>query len=359
MTGTIDATMEMEALVLTAPGEVQNRRVPRPPAPGPDEVLIRVTRAGICGSELEAIATKSPRRVPPLIMGHEFAGRLEAVGERAAAGWQPGDRVVPNPLVSCGRCRACARGLTNACPNRVLLGLHRDGGHAEWVTCRADQLRRIPAALDDDGAATAEPLAVAVHGVRLLGAAGVLPRAVSIFGAGTIGLLALQAARLAGATTTLVLDVDAARLEVARRLGATVALDPRSEQGSGDGLVRTAQDLTGGDGFDAAVDAVGRGDTRAAALRTVRVGGTVVWVGLAQDEVPVRGMELALGEKRIQGAYGYTDDDFSTALGLLAAGRVETASWSRTYPLRESAALIDRLLGHQEPCIKALLDPAA
>jgi threonine dehydrogenase-like Zn-dependent dehydrogenase len=206
-------------------------------------------------------------------------------------------------------------------------------------------LRRIPAALDDDGAATAEPLAVAVHGVRLLGTA--------------IGLLALQAARLTGATTTLVLDVDPARLEVARRLGATLALDPRAEQGSGDGLARTARELTGGDDFDAAVDAVGRGDTRAAALRVVRPGGTVVWVGLAQDEVPVRGQELVLSEKRIQGAYGYTDDDFSTAISLLAAGRIETASWSRVYPLREGAALIGRLLAHQEPCIKALLDPAA
>ena len=106
MTRTTAGTME--ALVLTAPGEVQNRRVPVPPAPGPADVLIRVTRAGICGSELEAIATKSPRRVPPLIMGHEFAGQLEAVGaEAAAAGWRPGDRVVPNPLVSCGRCPAC------------------------------------------------------------------------------------------------------------------------------------------------------------------------------------------------------------------------------------------------------------
>ncbi|MGH2371139.1 MAG: zinc-dependent alcohol dehydrogenase, partial [Chloroflexota bacterium] len=219
----------MEALVLTAPGEVANRRVPAPPGPEGDEVLIRVTRAGICGSELEAVATRSPRRVPPLIMGHEFAGRLEVVGPHAAtAGWKVGERVVPNPLAPCLRCRTCARGLTNACPNRTLLGLHRDGGHAEWVLCSARQLRRIPEGLDDDGAATAEPLAVAVHGVRLLGGAAVLPRAVAVLGAGTIGLLALQAAKLAGATTTLILDVDTARLEVAKRLGATITLDPRT-----------------------------------------------------------------------------------------------------------------------------------
>jgi threonine dehydrogenase-like Zn-dependent dehydrogenase len=350
----------MAALVLTAPGEVANRRVPVPADPEGDGVLIRVTRAGICGSELEAVATKSPRRVPPLIMGHEFAGRLEAVGPgAAAAGWRVGDRVVPNPLVPCLRCRACARGLTNACPNRTLLGLHRDGGHAEWVLCGARQLRRIPDGLGDAAAATAEPVAVAVHGVRLLGEAAVLPRAVAVFGAGTIGLLALQAARLAGATATLVLDVDAARLEIARRLGATLALDPRTPQGSAEGLLQAARDLTGGDGFDGAIDAVGRGDTRAAALRLVRPGGTVVWVGTAEPEVPVQGLELLLGEKRIQGAYAYTDEDFDAALGLLAAGRVETASWSQTFPLSAGAVVFNRLLRHEEPAVKALLDPAA
>jgi L-iditol 2-dehydrogenase len=350
----------MEALVLTAPGEVANRRVPAPGAPEGDGVLIRVTRAGICGSELEAVATKSPWRVPPLIMGHEFAGRLEAVGpQAAAAGWRVGERVVPNPLVPCLRCRSCARGLTNACPNRTLLGLNRDGGHAEWVVCGARQLRRIPDGLDDAAAATAEPVAVAVHGVRRLGEAAVLPRAVAVFGAGTIGLLALQAARLAGATTTLVLDVDAARLDIARRLGATLTLDPRTPEGSGEGLLGVARDLTGGDGFDGAVDAVGRGDTRAAALRLVRPGGTAVWVGSAENEVPVQGMELVLGEKRVQGSYAYTDEDFDAAIGLLAAGRIDTASWSQTFPLRSGAEVFNRLLRHEERAVKAILDPAA
>lgn len=350
----------MDAVILTAPGEVANRRVPLPASPQGDEVQVRVTRAGICGSELEAVATKSPRRVPPLIMGHEFAGVIEAIGPDAAAtGWQVGERVVPNPLLPCGRCRICARGLTNACPNRALLGLHVAGGQAEWVNCRASQLRRIPPSLDDGGAATAEPLAVAIHAVRLLGADAVLPRSVAIYGAGTIGLLALQAAQLAGATTTLVLDLDDARLAVARRLGATLTLDPRTPDGSGDGLARAARDLTDGDGFDGAIDAVGHGQTRAGALRLVRPGGAAVWVGMAQDEVPVHGSDAVLGERRIQGAYAYTENDFSTALGLLAAGRIDTSSWSAVYPLSQGADMYRRLIDRQEPAIKVLLDPAA
>lgn len=350
----------MEALVLTAPGEVANRRVPVPAALEGDDVLIRVTRAGICGSELEAVATKSPRRVPPLIMGHEFAGRLESVGPgAAAAGWRVGDRVVPNPLVPCMRCRSCSRGLTNACPNRTLLGLNLDGGHAELVRCQARQLRRIPDGLTDEGAATAEPLAVAVHGVRLLGGTAVLPRSIAVFGAGTIGLLVLQAARLAGATTTLVLDVDAGRLEIARRLGAGLTLDPRTPQGSGEGLLAAAHALAGEDGFDGVDRAVGRGDTRGAAMRLVRPGGTVVWIGSAENQITMMGMDVVLGERRIQGAYAYTDEDFDTALGLLAAGKVDTASWSRTYPLSEAAAVFTRILRREEAAVKVLLDPAS
>lgn len=364
MTTTIEKTQAtpstMSALVLTAPGEVTNKRVPVPSAPEGDDVLIRVTRAGVCGSELEGVVSKSPRRVPPLIMGHEFAGRIEALGPGAAqAGWSTGDRVVPNPLIPCRQCSACERGLTNACPNRRLIGLHGAGGHAELVLVPHQQLHRIPDSVSDEQAAAAEPLAVAIHGVRLLGGDGVLPQSVAIFGAGTIGLLAMQCARLAGATELLVLDIDPHRLEIAQRMGATRALDPRSNEGSGEGLLQVARTMSGGEGFDGVVDCVGINSTRAAALKIVRTGGTVVWVGTAQDEVTVKGMDLVLSERRIQGAYGYTPQDFSTAISLLASGRVDVTSWSHTYPLSTSAGLISRLLEHQENCIKALLDPAA
>jgi len=349
----------MQALVLTAPGEVQNQRMAVPGQPKGDQVLLKVVRAGVCGSELEAIHTKSARRVPPLIMGHEFSGRIEALGPDAeAAGWKLGERVAPNPLVACGRCRACARGLTNACPNRTLDGLHHHGGHAELALVRAQQLHRLPDTLTDDAAAAAEPVAVAIHALRLLEGMAVLPQAMVIFGAGTIGLLALQAASMSGATQVVVLDVDPYRLEVARRLGATVTLDPRTPEGSLEGLYRLGQDLTG-DGFDAAIDAVGRSDVRASALHSVRPGGAVVWVGQAEEEITVNGGDVVRSERRIQGSYAYNAGDFGSALALLAAGKIDVTSWSQTYPLSTSSALIGRLLEHKEPAIKAILDPAA
>ncbi len=349
----------MQALVLTAPGEVQNQRMAVPGRPKGDQVLLLVVRAGVCGSELEAIHTKSARRVPPLIMGHEFSGRIEALGPDAeAAGWKIGERVAPNPLVACGRCRACARGLTNACPNRTLDGLHHHGGHAEWALVRAQQLHRLPDTLTDDAAAAAEPVAVAIHALRLLEGMAVLPQAMVIFGAGTIGLLALQAASMAGASQVVVLDVDPNRLEVARRLGATVTLDPRTPDGSLEGLYHLGQDLTG-DGFDAAIDAVGRSDVRASALHSIRPGGAVVWVGQAEEEITVNGGDVVRSERRIQGSYAYNAGDFGSALVLLAAGKIDVTSWSQTYPLSTSSALIGRLLEHKEPAIKAILDPSA
>ena len=350
----------MRAVMLTDFGVVEQVVLPEPEPLVGDEVLVRVTRAGICGSELEGVAHKSPRRRPPLVMGHEFAGVIEALGPDVDHNrWHVGDRVVPNPLMACGTCRICQRGRTNACPNRVLLGLHRHGGHAELMSCSVRYLHHTPAAISDDDAATAEPLAVAIHGVRLLGEAGVLPRSIAIFGAGTIGLLALQASRLAGATTTVVIDRDPHRLEVAKRLGATAVVNTGADDGTTDALGRLSLDLTDGEGFDGALDCVGVGATRAGAVRMVAPGGTAVWIGSAADEVPLRGLELVHHEKRVQGAYSYTDHDFVAALGLLAAGRLELASWSKVYPLAEGASLFTRLLTHEEPCIKALLDPTA
>jgi len=183
---------------------------------------------------------------------------------------------------------------------------------------------------------------------------GVLPRRVAVLGAGTIGLMALQVARAAGATLLFCVDVDSERLAVAQRLGATATLHPRQADSVQEGLA-----LTAGQGFDAVFDAVGRAQTRAASLRLVRVGGTAVWIGSAEDETALSGQQVVLGERRVQGAYAYTDLDFAAALDLLAAGRVETESWSRTYPLSQGAELFTRLLEHREPCIKALLRPGA
>ncbi len=146
---------------------------------------------------------------------------------------------------------------------------------------------------------------------------------------------------------------------MAKRLGATLTLDPRTKEGAGDALLGTARDLTDGDGLDGALDCVGRGDTRGAALRLVRPGGTVVWVGKAQDEVTVGGEEVVNNEKRIQGTYAYRAEDFGTAVNLLIAGKVDVSSWSRTFPMSQGADLFRKLLPHEEHTTKVLLDAAA
>src|SRR3954452_517100 len=167
----------MRAMVYSAPLTLEMQDVPEP-EPGPGEVVVEVAAAGICGSELEGVASRSPFRVPPLVMGHEFAGTVVGTGRR----------VVVNPLVNCRECDLCVAGATNVCRRRVTLGVHRPGGFAERVAVLERNLVDLP---DDVGwaqAAMIEPLAHAVHAARLATAPVPLPRRLGVLGAGAIGL---------------------------------------------------------------------------------------------------------------------------------------------------------------------------
>src|ERR1017187_756360 len=208
----------MRALVYTAPYEVTLEDHPRP-APVPGEIEIAVTAAGICGSDISGFLGHSRRRVPPLVLGHELVGRTV-----------DGHRVVANPLISCGRCTACLSGAQNLCSSWRLLGMDSTaGGYAEFVSIRESQLYSIPDDLTDARAVTAEPLANIVHLFRI---AAPLPfLRMGIVGGGTMGSLALLTALRLGVREVLVQDISDVRLDVARRMGATLAVNVASEDG--------------------------------------------------------------------------------------------------------------------------------
>jgi L-iditol 2-dehydrogenase len=319
------------------------------PAPQPGEVLLKVAAAGICGSELEGFATKSPRRVPPLIMGHEFSGTIEAVGE-GVTDFSVGQRVTVNPLITCGQCDLCRMGRTNACPNRRLTGMHRPGAFAEWLTVPAGQLYLLPDDFSFNRASMVEPLANGVHAVRL--AADPTAQAVCVFGAGTIGILAAQAAKLLGNVRILIADVNDRRLSLALNSAADQTVNTRTQD-----LKQAAADFTNGRGFAYSIDAVGLSETRSLAADVLRPGGTAVWVGLHADETAVSGMGAVLGEKRLQGSYGYTQQDFQKAFQLLQSGAIEIESWCRNFPLEEGVTIFTDLLGGKTEHVKAILQP--
>ncbi|MBI3454182.1 MAG: alcohol dehydrogenase catalytic domain-containing protein [Candidatus Rokubacteria bacterium] len=339
----------MKALVYPAHGQIEVRDVPEPAPPGPGEVLVRVAAAGICGSELEAFVSRSPRRPPPLIMGHEFCGQVSAVGP-GVADLRPGDRVVMNSLISCGACESCREGRPHLCPRREVFGMRRPGGWAELTTVPASTVFHLPEKVSPIEGALVEPLANAVHVFSLVEAR--LPETVVVIGTGTIGLMCLQVARALGALRLVAVDTNGFRLEVAHRLGAEPVVNPRERP-----LRDVIGELTRGRGADVVVDAAGTLETRREAVAVARPGGEVVWIGLHADDTALSGQEVVLGERRISGSYAVTPRDLRTAIGLLAHGRVEVAPWARPFPLADGARVFRELLSQPPDYIKAVLVP--
>jgi threonine dehydrogenase-like Zn-dependent dehydrogenase len=314
----------VKALVFTGPGTLEMLDVPEP-GPAPGEVLVHVRAAGICGSELHG-ARHPGFRKPPLIMGHEFAG--------ISAG---GEAVVINPILSCGHCDLCQRGLRHVCRERAIIGVHRAGGFAERVAVPASALRPLPPGLAWETAALIEPAANAVHAWNRAGGAGGAGGArVAVIGCGAIGLLCVATALSGGAGSVDVTDLSPDRLAAARHLGAGAA----------------AAGLTGE--YDVVIDAVGSAATRAASVAHQRPGGVAVWLGLADEEAGFDASALVRGEKRVLGSFAYGDDEFAQATALV---RDWDLTWAAGYPLAEGAEIFTSLMNGGLHPVKAVLRP--
>lgn len=319
------------------------------PSPARGEVLLRVSACGICGSELEAFKNKSPRRVPPLVMGHEFCGVIEEAATDVRS-FKVGDRVVSHSLFGCGLCLRCARGDSHLCANRQLFGMNRAGGFAEYVSAPERCLISWPETLAAEAASLAEPLANGVHVVGLTRHAN--PAVVAIIGAGPIGLLCQQAFQCLSSADLVVADFIPERLSVASKVGAKHIINSRNED-----FVQAILELTGGEGVDVIVDAVGSELSKNQSLSAARPGGVAVWIGLHENSVTIKSHELTLSERRVQGSYAASLSELKVAAELLASGRVEWASWIKTYPLVEGVEAFHTMLDRQGDNIKAVLIP--
>jgi len=236
----------MKALLLSKYRHLEIADLPNP-TPGPGEILVKVAACGICGSDVHGYDGSSGRRIPPIVMGHEAAGRVARVGPQVT-GWSEGDRVTFDSTISCGTCAYCARGEINLCDNRRVLGVSCAdyscaGAFAEYVIVPQRIVYRLPDSLSFSEAAMLEAVAVAVHAVSLSKISSG-DRAL-VLGAGMIGLLTLQALRAAGCSTVYVADVDASRLKLAKEVGATETL-----HATGDDLVSEVLRLTNNAGLD-------------------------------------------------------------------------------------------------------------
>lgn len=339
----------MRALLYPEFNRVENASVPDAPAPQADEVTLRVASCGICGSELEAFKTRSPRRIPPLVMGHEFCGIIDTVGA-AVTGWTRGARVVSNSVVSCGKCVRCARGDSHLCATRQIFGMNRPGAFAERVNVPARCLLPWPDNLTAEEACLAEPLANGVHIAQLtrhLPAAWAL-----VMGAGPIGLFCQQALQVMRGANVIVADLNVERLAVAKRLGAFRTVNPQNED-----VGAIMRELTGGEGADLAVDAVGAAATKRASVDATRPGGAIVWIGLHENTIPVDTFGITLPEKTVFGSYAATMADLRLALDLMATGKVDAKSWTTRLSLDDAEQAFQRALAAKGTDIKMLVCP--
>lgn len=342
----------MRALVLSEYKRLDVRDVPTPEV-GERDVLVRVRASGICGSDVHGYDGSSGRRIPPIVMGHEAAGVVEAVGAEVSR-FRPGDRVTFDSTVHCGECAFCRAGQINLCDRRQVLGVspgeyRRHGAFAEAVVVPDRIVCGVPDAVPLEHAAMVEPLSVAVHAVRrariTAGDKGL------VVGCGMIGLLTLQAARAAGCGTLVAVDLDEGRLGQAKRLGADVTIGAR------DDVQARIAELTGGRGVDVAFEAVGAAAPIATAVRALRKGGTLVLIGNVTPKVEVDLQAIVTRELSVLGTCA-SCGEYPESLELLARGAVKLDGLiTAMAPLEQGPAWFERLYGGEEGLMKVILQP--
>jgi L-iditol 2-dehydrogenase len=343
----------MKALQLSAYRQLEIVDLPTP-RPAEDELLIRIQACGICGSDVHGYDGSTGRRLPPMVMGHEAAGLVESVGS-AVANFRVGDRVTFDSTVYCGKCFYCLRGQVNLCEAREVIGVstpayRRMGAFAEFVAVPARIAYPLPENMPFRHAALIEAVSVAVHAVSLTPIA--LDDTVVVVGAGVIGLLALQAARAAGAGRVFVVDVDDTRLELARSLGASHTFNSRNAD-----MVPQILALTAGRGADAAMECVGIAGTVKLALDSVRKGGAVTLVGNLAPTIEFGLQSAVTRQIRLQGSCA-SSGEYPACISLMARGAIRVEPLlSAVAPLAAGAAWFRRLYDREPGLMKVVLEP--
>jgi len=336
----------MRSLFYPAFDSLELRDVPMP-KPAPGEVLLHVAACGICGSELESFKNHSPRRPPPLIMGHEFCGTATAAGDKAGES-RIGRRFISNAVVACGDCASCRRGDTHLCVRRQIFGMHRPGAFGEFVGVPVGSLLPWPDELPAEAACMAEPLANGVHVTNLTRH---LPIAKAVvFGAGPIGLMCQQALQAMRGIPVMVCDLSPGRLEVARNLGAARTVCSRDTDAKAAIL-----EWTEGAGIDLTVDAVGTSQTKQLSLEALRPGGATVWIGLHTDRMQLDTYAVTLPERQIFGSYSATQDELACAIDLMMRRQVDVTSWTQLDPIESGVEAFHRVLKPRDEDLKAIL----
>jgi 2-desacetyl-2-hydroxyethyl bacteriochlorophyllide A dehydrogenase len=333
---------------MVAPGRIEFQDVPVPRC-GAGEVLVRLLRIGVCGSDVHVHHGKHPFTKYPVIQGHEFSAVVEGVGENVS-GIGAGMKVTATPQITCGECPPCRRGRYNVCENLKVMGFQAPGVAQEFAAIPADKIVVLPDGFTAEQGAFVEPVAVAAHATGRSG--DLAGRNVVVLGAGPIGNFIAQACKARGAARVLVTDLAAYRLDVASRVGIDAVSNATSET-----LAEASRRVFGADGFDVAFEAVGAEVTLDQAVQAITKGGTIVVVGVYGRRPDVDMARVGEHELSVIGSMMYRREDYLQAVEWIAQGKIQTAALdSRHFAFERYADAYAYIDAHGASCVKVFID---
>ena len=343
----------MKAMLLTQYKNLEVTDVDDPTI-GPKDLLVQVRACGICGSDIHGYDGSSGRRIPPLVMGHEASGVVTATGDQVTA-FKVGDRVTFDSTVSCGDCYHCRRGEINLCDNRMVLGVscgeyRRHGAFAELVSVPENICYPLPDEMPFEHAALIEAVSIAVHAANRTPVS--LGDTAVVVGSGMIGLLTIQAIRLAGCAQVIAVDLDPNRLSKALALGADVALKADEVD-----VAEEVRKLTGGRGADVALEVVGATETIQTAVNAVRKGGAVTLVGNLAPEVKIPLQVIVTRELDLYGSCA-SCGEYPACIELMRTGAIQVEPLiTATATLDEAPEWFSRLYAGEKGAMKVVIQP--
>ena len=332
----------MKSICLKNPGEIEVTELSTP-IPSAGEALIKVKSVGICGSDIGAFRGINPMISYPRVLGHEVAGEIVSIPNNKK-GLKPGDRVILDPYIYCGKCYPCSLGRTNCCVNLKVVGIHADGGMAEYITHPADMLVKAPSSLSWELIPLAEPLVIALHSLnRAKLSAG---EHIAITGAGPIGLLTALSAIAYGAIPILI-DPLAQRLEKAREMGVKHTIHVGSED-----VLATITNITDGRLAEVVVEASGAGSAIVSAIEIVCHAGRVVFVGWPKSDTPIPTDKITRKELDVLGSRNGVGN-FDEAIEMIESGKVDVRGiLTKTVSLDEMPQTIREIDANPENSMK-------
>ena len=338
----------MKALVYHGPNSLSYDTVPDK-EPKENEVKIAVKAVGICGSDVHGYLGLTGRRIPPMIMGHEFSGVVEKAGELVTK-YTKGNRVTVYPVDYCGNCEMCRKGAYQLCRSRRQFGvLDVDGAFAEYICVPEKCCISVNDKVPFEIASLVEPAAVALHGVMHAG--GVEGKTALVVGAGTIGLLSLVCLKNKGVKKVIVSDISDSRLKVAKKMGAEHVINPQE-----DDFKKQILSLTNQKGVDISIEAVGATSTVYQAVTAVKFNGTVVWLGNNKPMVEVNMQDIVTKEIKLFGSFLYGYNDFKEIVRIINQEKLDIGMIvSKLVTMKEGSSYFEKLAHDPQNLIKVIL----